>query len=390
MDQLQPAHRDRGIDHVLAARIAAFLIGVEAARARVGAGQFLGQYDAAFHRHPRARGEVRGGGVDRIAEQDDAAIGPRPGLQHRRQRAIVDPVVARHVVADPAGIAAEIAQRAFQFIEQLVLCEEALTLDVRGQHPHVDAVGRAGGDAAGVGVAEVELALGQARRLADRDAPAALPGGYGRPHVREGKVAHAGGDAVGADHQIVMPRRAIRKRHVDPAVAVGQGIDRQAQAHRDRQFAHPRLHDPVQHRAHDPAGRGQAFLDDGFVQVLDMRAVVAEQAGAGGDRALRLHRLQQPQPAIGAQGWPGDRDPRAIDPPLRIEVDDLDRNPAFGQRNGRRHPADAAANDERLVDAADVLPCHGAMPIDLRAKGKSEASIGVHPYNRRDMPTQHP
>jgi hypothetical protein len=46
---------------------------------------------------------------------------------------------------------------------------------------------------------------------------------------------------------------------------------------------------------------------------------------------------------------------------LGVQVDEIDRHAAFRQRDRGCHAADPAAYDERLVDAADALPCHALM-----------------------------
>jgi len=119
----------------------------------------------------------------------------------------------------------------------------------------------------------------------------------------------------------------------------------------------------MQDRTHDPARGRQTFLDHRLFQIMQMRAVIFEQARLVGNRPLLLDRVQQAQPPIGAQGRAGDSDPRPIDPPFRIEVDNLDLHAAFRQRDCRGHAANPAANDKRLMDAADALPCHAAKMI---------------------------
>ena len=187
---------------------------------------------------------------------------------------------------------------------------------------------------------------------------AALAGGLRRAHVRKGEIAHPRKYAVGA-HRV-------------------QRIHGQPQPHRDVQFAHTRLHDPVQHRAHDPAGGGQTFLDHRFVKIVEMRAVEAEQPGLAGYRAFALDVLQHPQPAIGAQRRPGDGDARAIDAPVGIDVDQFDRHPAFRQADRGGHTADAADDDERVAECCNSLRFDPADLAKPAATPKSNRWMDAH------------
>jgi len=114
----------------------------------------------------------------------------------------------------------------------------------------------------------------------------------------------------------------------------------------------------MQYGAHDPAGGGQAFLDHRFVEIEHVRAVIAEQAGLASDRALLLYLVEQAEPPIGAKRGAGYRDARAINAPVRVEIDQVDLHPSFGKADRARHSADTPAHDKRRCDAADAFPSH--------------------------------
>ena len=56
-----------------------------------------------------------------------------------------------------------------------------------------------------------------------------------------------------------------------------------------------------------------------------------------------------------AQRVRGLDDPDAVDVPLRVLLDNVDVDPRVAQGDGRRKPADTAADDQDLLDVAHAL-----------------------------------
>jgi hypothetical protein len=63
------------------------------------------------------------------------------------------------------------------------------------------------------------------------------------------------------------------------------------------------------------------------------------------------------------RGRPRDGDPGAVDPPLRIDLDQVDAQPRFAHLDGARHSGDTAAYDQNPLDFSHpTVPPEGINP----------------------------
>jgi hypothetical protein len=154
-------------------------------------------------------------------------------------------------------------------------------------------------------------------------------------------------DAVRPHHEVISPRAAVIERHF-----VRQ--PRRNRRHRPPERnvwprePQPFRENPVQRRPqYAPRPRNPVAARN---LRADLRQKLARRiAGQQPVRREPLphHRIEDAEPLHHPQRRPGDGDPRAIDLPVRVDVDEVDLDTGFPEPDGRRHAGYAAADDQR-------------------------------------------
>lgn len=168
-------------------------------------------------------------------------------------------------------------------------------------------------------------------------------------HRVEHHVAHHGADAVAADDEVVGAARAVGERHVDAVRPLRERRRRDAKPNAGTRSLRRAQQHVMQRRASDRHGRRVVRpIEPGHVERADLSAVRvgegdAVEAERHGDAGIEeSDRLQRPERR------PGQADADAEDVPLRLQLDDLGREPLAPERHREGEPGDPAADDEDL------------------------------------------
>ncbi len=289
-----------------------------------------------------------------VADQQDAAPVPRRWHEERLDGAVDDGgIIVDEGVADfgdrPAVFGETLAEgRGEAFGRELGRPPGRRLLDEEDVH---DVVGER--DEAGFAVGADEhlqaLDVGSPRHVV---APAHLPDVLGAQLGAEDEAAHERVDAVGADDDVVGAGGSVGELDVDTVVRLQQARHRDAGADVRTRLERGLLEDPVQRRAGDAVhGRSGCAGREREVRRRAERVAVAVVELVAGHREALLHAGRgQAELAERAQRVAGLDDPDAVDVPLRVDLDDVHGDAAPAERDARAQAADAAADDEDLLD----------------------------------------